>query len=402
VPAWDIWGHYNVLDDVLVKSIVKRFARGGNVDHVRSPRARRLLGVIALGLAVAVVAAGCGSSGSKPVTAGNSGGAKSLSGAGATFPAPIYEKWFADFGSRDGVQVNYQAIGSGGGITQFTQGTVDFGATDAPMKDDEQQAAEQKGGTVLHIPTVVGAIVVTYNLPGVSQPLKMDGQLIGDIFVGNVKNWNDKAIAAQNPGVSLPDKAILTVHRSDGSGTTANFTKFVAAHNPDFSSKVGEGKEVKWVGGVGGKGNDGVTAGVKQTEGAVGYVELNYALTNHLKFADVKNAAGKYITPSIDSTTAAAADTSAVPPDFRVSLVDSKAADAYPIATWTFLIVFQKQKDAAKGKTLTNLLWYATHDAQGQAKSLYYAPLPTSVIPQVEARIKSVTGPDGAVLYTGQ
>lgn len=373
------------------------------MDYVRAPRARRALGTIALGLAVAIVAAGCGSSsGNQPVTAGNQAGAKSLSGAGATFPAPIYEKWFSDFGSKDGVQVNYQAIGSGGGITQFTQGTVDFGATDSPMKDEELQAAEAKGGTVLHIPTVIGAIVVTYNLPGVSKPLKMDGQLIGDIFLGKVKNWNDKAIAAQNAGVSLPDKPILTVHRSDGSGTTDNFTKFVAANNSEFLFKVGEGKEVKWVGGVGGKGNDGVTAAVKQTEGAVGYVELNYALTNKLAFADVKNSAGTYITPSIESTTAAAADTSAVPADFRASLVNSKAADAYPIATWTFLIVFQKQADAAKGKSLTNLLWYATHEGQSSATSLHYAPLPTAVVPNVEAKIKSITGPDGAALYTGQ
>jgi phosphate transport system substrate-binding protein len=374
------------------------------VKDVRAPSARHVLGTIALGLAVAMVAAGCGSSsGGKPVTAGNQSGSKSLSGAGATFPAPIYEKWFSDFGSKNGVQVNYQAIGSGGGITQFTQGTVDFGATDSPMKDDELKAAEAKGGTVIHIPTVIGAIVVTYNLPSLSKPLKMDGKLVGDIFLGKVKNWNDPEIASQNPGVSLPDKAILTVHRSDGSGTTANFTKFVAAQNPEFQSKVGDGKEVKWVGGVGGKGNDGVTAAVKQTEGSVGYVELNYALTNKLAFADVKNAAGKYITPSIESTTAAAADTSAVPDDFRISLVNSKAADAYPIATWTFLIVFQKQTDAAKGKTLTNLLWFATHDGQSEATSLSYAPLPSSVVPKVEAKIKSITGSDGAAaLYTGQ
>jgi phosphate transport system substrate-binding protein len=373
------------------------------VKHVRAPRARHVLGIIALGLAVAMVAAGCGSSsGGQPVTAGNQSGSKSLSGAGATFPAPIYEKWFSDFGNKDGVQVNYQAIGSGGGITQFTQGTVDFGATDSPMKDDELQAAEAKGGTVIHIPTVIGAIVVTYNVPGVSSPLKMDGKLVGDIFLGKVKTWNDPEITSQNPGVSLPSKPILTVHRSDGSGTTDNFTKFVAAQNPEFLSKVGQGKEVKWVGGVGGKGNDGVTAAVKQTEGSVGYVELNYALTNKLAFADIKNSAGKYITPSIESTTAAAADTAAVPDDFRVSLVNAKAADAYPIATWTFLIVFQKQPDAAKGKTLTNLLWFATHDGQSEATSLSYAPLPTSVIPRVEAKIKSITGSDGAALYTGQ
>jgi len=370
--------------------------------QIRSLRARRLLATVAVGLATVLVAAGCGKS-NKPVTAANGGGAKSLSGAGATFPDPIYEKWFSDFGAKNsGVQVNYQPLGSGAGISQFTAGTVDFGATDSPMKDDELAAAEAKGGTVIHIPTVVGAIVVTYNLPTVTQPLKMDGQLIGDIFDGKVKNWNDPGVAAQNSGVKLPNQAILTVHRSDSSGTTGNFTKFVAASNSDFNSKIGAGKDVKWIGGVGGKGNDGVTAAVKQTTGAVGYVELNYALKNNLAFANVKNAAGTYITPSIDSTTAAANDLSGVPDDFRASLVGSKDPAAYPIATWTFLIVFQKQADAAKGKTLTNLLWYMTHDAQASAKDLYYAPLPSAAIPKIEAKIKSITGPDGTALFTGQ
>jgi len=368
----------------------------------RSRGARRLLAILAVGLATVLVAAGCSKS-KTPVTASSGGGAKSLSGAGATFPDPIYEKWFSDFGAKNsGVQVNYQPLGSGAGISQFTAGTVDFGATDSPMKDSELQAAEAKGGTVVHIPTVLGAIVVTYNLPTVTQPLKMDGQLIGDIFDGKVKNWNDPEIAAQNSGVSLPNQAILTVHRSDSSGTTANFTKFVAATNSDFNTKIGAGKDVKWIGGIGGKGNDGVTAGVKQTKGAVGYVELNYALKNKLSFADVKNAAGQYISPSIASTTAAANDLTAVPDDFRASLVNSKDPAAYPIATWTFLIVFQKQTDAAKGKTLVNLLWFLTHDAQSSAQSLYYAPLPTQVIPKIEAKIKTITGPDGAVLFTGQ
>ncbi len=379
------------------------------MDQLRKPRAPRLLGVAALGLAVALVAAGCGGSKSnQPVTAGNqrsSGGATSLSGAGATFPNPIYQRWFADFASTPkgkGVQVNYQSIGSGGGIKQFTAGTVDFGATDAPMKDDELKAAEAKGGTVIHIPTVLGAIVVTYNLAGLPAPLKLDGQLIGDIFLGKVKRWNDPAIAAQNPGVGLPDLPTATVHRSDSSGTTANFTRFVAATSPAFAVQVGAGKEVRWVGGVGGKGNEGVTAAVQQTKGAVGYVELNYALSNHLAFADVRNAAGRYVTPTIASTSAAAADVSAIPADFRASLVDSKVPDAYPIATWTFLLVYQKQSDAAKGRTLANLLWYVTHDAQPTAKTLQYAPLPTTVIPKVESKIKLLTGPDGSPLYTGQ
>jgi phosphate transport system substrate-binding protein len=356
--------------------------------------------VVALGLAVGLAAAACG--GNKAVTAGSSGGGgKQLSGAGATFPAPIYQKWFADYGkAHGGVQVNYQAIGSGGGISQFTAGTVDFGATDSPMKDDELKAAEAKGGAVLHVPTVLGAIAVTYNLPDVGKPLKMDAQLIGDLFLGKVKTWNDPEVARQNPGVTLPSLAVLPVHRSEGSGTTANFTKFVAAHNAEFNAEVGAGKEVKWVGGVGGKGNDGVAAAVKQTKGAVGYNELNFALSNGLKFADVKNSTGRYVTPTIESTTAAASDLSAVPPDFRASLVDSKNPAAYPIATWTFLIVYQKQQDDAKGKTLASLLWYLTHDAQPSAKDLDYSPLPSGVVPQIEAKIKSMTGPSGDTLYT--
>src|SRR6266705_2573947 len=377
------------------------------LHQVRKPPMRRLIGIAAVGLAFVLVAAGCGKkSNNQPVTAGNQGGnAKSLSGAGATFPTPVYEKWFADFARTDpgkGVQVNYQSIGSGGGIKQFTAGTVDFGATDSPMKDDEVQAAEQKGGTVIHVPTVLGSIVVSYNLPGVQQPLKMDGQLIGDIFLGKVKSWNAPEIAKLNAGVTLPNLPILTVHRSDSSGTTGNFTKFVADTNKEFDSRIGAGKEVKWVGGGAGKGNDGVTANVQQTKGAVGYVELNYALKNNLEFAEVKNAAGKFVTPSVESTTTAASDLSSVPDDFRKSLVNSKSPDAYPIATWTFLVVFQKQQDATKGRTLAGLLWYVTHGAQTSAASLDYAPLPQGVIPKIEAKIKSITGPDGKVLYAGQ
>lgn len=378
------------------------------LDQVRKPAVGRRVAIAAVGLAVALVAAGCGKSNSGPVTAGNSGGgAKSLSGAGATFPQPIYEKWFSDFAQTDagkGAQVNYQAIGSGGGIKQFTAKTVDFGATDVPMTDAELQAAEQAGGTVIHLPMVLGAVAVTYNLPSVTKPLQLDGKLIGDIYLGTVKSWNDQAIAAQNPGVSLPNLPIATVHRSDGSGTNANFTNFVADYNPEFKATIGTGKEGNWVGGIGGKGNDGVAAAVKQTQGAIGYNELNYALKNNLEYANVKNAAGKYVKPAIESTSASAtsADLAAVPDDFRTLLVNSKNPAAYPISAWTFIIVYQKQADAAKGKTLVNLLWYLSHDAQSSAKDLDYSPLPSDVVPKLEVKIKSITGPDGATLYTGQ
>jgi phosphate transport system substrate-binding protein len=378
------------------------------LDQVRKPAAGRRVAIAAVGLAVALIAAGCGKSGGGPVTAGNSGGgARSLSGAGATFPQPIYEKWFSDFGQSDlgkGVQVNYQGIGSGGGIKQFTAKTVDFGATDVAMTDEELKTAEQAGGTVIHLPMVLGAVAVTYNLPSATKPLQLDGKLIGDIYLGKVKNWNDPEIAAQNPGVTLPDLAIATVHRSDGSGTNANFTNFVADYNPEFKAKIGTGKEGNWVGGIGGKGNDGVAAAVKQTKGAIGYNELNYALKNNLKYANVKNASGKYVQPTIGTTSASAtsADLAGVPDDFRTFLVDSKNPAAYPISAWTFVIVFQKQADAAKGKTLVNLLWYMSHGAQSSARDLDYSPLPTDVIPKIEAKIKSITGPDGAALYTGQ
>jgi phosphate transport system substrate-binding protein len=415
IPSSDVPGgatrrRYNVGSQGAVERATRLTAavdiKEDQLNQVRRPPTRRLVGIAAIGLAFALVAAGCGKkSNNQPVTAGNQGGsAKSLSGAGATFPQPIYEKWFSDFAQTDqgkGVQVNYQAIGSGGGIKQFTAGTVDFGATDSPMKDDELQAAEQKGGTVIHVPTVLGSIVVTYNLPDVRQPLKMDGQLIGDIFLGKVKSWNAPEIAKLNAGVTLPNLPILTVHRSDSSGTTGNFTKFVAATNKEFDAKIGAGKEVKWVGGVAGKGNDGVTANVQQTKGAVGYVELNYALKNNLKFAEVKNAAGRFVTASVASTTAAANDLSSVPDDFRASLVNAKSPDAYPIATWTFLIVHQRQANADKGRNLAGLLWYMTHDAQSSAKDLGYAPLPDTVVPKIETKIRSITDSGGNALYAG-
>ena len=374
------------------------------MNEVRRPR-RRLFGVVALGLVAAMVAAGCSKSGtSNPPTAQNQGGgqaATSLNGAGATFPKDFYEKVFADFDAKNGTQTNYQAIGSGGGIQQFTAKTVDFGATDAPMKDAELAKAKAAGGTVLHIPTVLGAVTVTYNLPGLQQALKMDGKLIGDIFVGKVRTWNDSEIAAQNSGVALPNLPIATVHRSDSSGTTANFTGYVAKQNPGFNARIGAGKEVKWVGGIGGKGNDGVTAAVKQTRGAVGYVELSYALQNHLPVVDVKNAAGRYVTPTPDSVTAAASDLSRIPGDFRGQLLNSPAPGAYPISIWTFLLVFQKQADAAKGRTLARLLWFVTHDGQASAKAIGFAPLPSTVVPRIEAEIRSITDSSGAALYTG-
>jgi phosphate transport system substrate-binding protein len=374
-----------------------RWARTQTKEGTLKLVGKRHVATLVVGLAVALVAAGCGGGGS----GGSSGGeAKSLQGAGATFPEPVYTKMFEELASKDGIQVNYQAIGSGGGITQFTNKTVDFGATDSPMKDDELTKA---GGpdAVVHVPTVLGAIVVAYNLDGLSAPLKLDGQTIGDLFLGKIKTWNDPAIAKLNPGVTLPSANVTIVHRSDSSGTTGNFTKYMAGENAEFDSKVGSGKEVPWPTGVGGKGNDGVAAAVGQNKGAVGYVELQYAAANNLKFADVKNKAGEFITPSVESTSAAAGDLSKVPADLRASLVDADTKGAYPIATWTFIIAYTKQADAAKGKALVNTLWFMTHDGQAQATALSYAPLPDAARAKAEEKIKSILGPDGKALYAG-
>src|SRR3954451_22622649 len=270
--------------------------------------------------------------------------AQSLTGAGATFPNPIYTKWFDAYNKKTGVQINYQSIGSGGGIRQFTEGTVDFGASDGPMSNEQMQAV---GGKVLHVPTVLGAVVLTYNLPGLGDTkLKFDGATIAGIFQGKITKWNDKGIAGLNPGVKLPDSDIIVVHRSDGSGTSYIFTDFLSKVSPDWKIKVGKATSVNWPAGLGGKGNEGVTQQVKQTEGAIGYVELIYALSNGLGFAQIQNSAGKFVEPSLGSVSSAAAiaklnsDT-----DFRVSITNPPGDDAYPIASFTWLLIQKDAKD---------------------------------------------------------
>jgi phosphate transport system substrate-binding protein len=351
---------------------------------------------LALVTATILLAAGCGDNGGSS-SGGGGTAADSLQGAGATFPEPVYTKMFEQLNEQEGIQVNYQAIGSGGGITQFTNKTVDFGATDAAMTDAELAKA---GGAdaVVHVPTVLGSIVISYNLDGVDQPLKLDGRTAGDLFLGKVKTWNDSALTKLNPGVQLPSTNVTVVHRSDSSGTTANFTQFLADENPEFKSKIGAGKEVNWATGIGGKGNDGVAAAIGQNKGAVGYVELQFAAANNLKFADVKNKAGEFITPNVESTSAAASDLSKVPADLRTSLVDSATKGAYPIATWTFIVAYTNQSDAAKGQALVQTLWFMTHDGQGQAAPLSYAPLPKEAVTRVEEKIRSITGPNGQAL----
>lgn len=310
-----------------------------------------------------------------------------LTGAGATFPNPIYTKWFDAYAKKTGVRINYQSIGSGGGIRQFTEGTVDFGATDSPMND--QQIAAVKGD-VLHVPTVLGAVVVTYNLPAVGKtPLRFDGATLADVLLGKVTRWSDRRIAALNPGVRLPDQDIIVVHRSDGSGTSFIFTDFLAKVSPEWKSKVGSATSVEWPIGLGGKGNEGVTQQVKQSEGALGYVELIYAVSNNLPYANVKNTAGEFIEPTLKSVSAAAAGAKLGPDtDFRVSITNAPGADAYPISSFTWLLIRKSDSTNTKGRQLGDFLkWMLEPEAQRMAADLHYAPLPVPVIELVRKRI---------------
>lgn len=313
-----------------------------------------------------------------------------INGAGATFPYPLYSKWFSEFKKIDkDTQVNYNSIGSGGGIRQFTDQTVDFGASDAPMTDE--QISKIEGGAI-HIPTVMGAVVLSYNVPEVKTHLKLTSQLVSDVFLGKVTKWNDEKIQKENPGIKLPDLAIIPIYRSDGSGTTAIFTDYLSKVSPDFKSEVGQGTAVKWKSGLGlgGKGNEGVTGQIKQTPGAIGYIEFIYAKSNDMAVADIKNKAGKFITPSVKAITAAAQSSlKDMPKDYRVSITDAAGKDSYPIAGFTYILVKPKlPKD--KGQKLLSLLNWIVGPAQGMAESLHYAPLPKSLQAKVKETIKSI------------
>jgi phosphate transport system substrate-binding protein len=320
------------------------------------------------------------------------GAAQDLTGAGATFPFPIYSKWFADYAAKTNVKINYQSIGSGGGIRQLSEQTVDFSATDAPMSDAE--LAKAKGGPVLHIPTVLGAVVVTYNLPDLKKPLRLDGPTLADIFLGKITKWNDARISALNPGVKLPASDLLVVHRSDGSGTSYVFTDYLASVSPSWAAKPGKGKEVRWPVGLGGKGNEGVAGQIKQIPGSIGYVELAYAKQNKLAFADMKNAKGQFVTPTIAAVTAAAAGAAGALPantDYRVSIVNAAGPNAYPISSFTWLLVYKTQTDAAKSKKLLDFVRWALTDGEKSAASLDYAPLPASMAKQLLKHLGTVT-----------
>ena len=312
-----------------------------------------------------------------------------MNGAGATFPYPIYSKWFEEYTKVDHeVRFNYQSIGSGGGIRQITQRTVDFGASDGPMTDDQLKKAP---APLFHIPTVLGAVVVTYNLPG-NPRLRFTGDVLADIFLGKITKWDDERIKALNPSVTLPGQPIVVVHRSDGSGTTYIWVDYLSKVSKEWERRVGRGTSVNWPVGLGGKGNEGVAGQVKNAPGALGYVELAYAITNRLPAATVKNEAGQFIEATIESTTAAATGAAAsMPGDFRVSLTNPPGEQAYPIASFTWLLVYRDQPSEAKGKALVKFLWWAIHDGQKYPGTLLYAPLPAPVVKQIEAKIRQIT-----------
>ncbi len=308
-----------------------------------------------------------------------------INGAGASFPFPLYAKWFSDYQKlHPDVQINYQSIGSGGGIRQFTQKTVDFGASDAPMTAEQMADAKQP---ILHIPTVLGAVVLTYNLPGFTGPLHLSGEVIAAVFQGSITRWNDPKIRNTNPKANLPDMPILVVHRADGSGTTAIFTDYLSKQNGIW--KAGSGTAVKWPVGLGGKGNEGVAGLVKQTPGSLGYVELIYAKNNQLEYASVRNKAGSWVVPDLASVSAAASGV-VVPEDFRVSITDPAGKSAYPIAGFTYLLVWKDQADVDKGKKLVDFLGWALKDGQKAAASLHYAPLPQGLVAKIQAKIATI------------
>jgi phosphate transport system substrate-binding protein len=325
-----------------------------------------------------------------PIEVGNPNASLLINGAGATFPVPIYTKWFQTYATVDPtVRFNYQPIGSGAGIQQIQNQTVDFGGSDAPLTD--AQLAGAKGGALYHIPTVAGSVAVIYNLNGAAKGLKLDGETLAKIFDGSITAWNDPAITGQNAEMAANLKGdIAVVHRSDGSGTTNIFTDYLSTVSADWKAKVGKGTSVNWPVGLGGRGNAGVAGLVQQTPGGIGYVELAYAVQNKLPYASVKNAAGEFVEPTLESTGLAAEGVSNVPDDLRLSIVNSSKSGAYPIAGFTYILVYKTQTNAAKGAGVAKFLWWAIHDGEAQAKTLDYAPLPASVVTLAETKIKAL------------
>jgi phosphate transport system substrate-binding protein len=312
--------------------------------------------------------------------------AQKLNGAGATFPYPIYSKWFSEYSASHGIQINYQPVGSGGGIRQVIAGTVDFGASDGPMADEQIAASKVK---IQHIPTVLGAVVPVYNLPGVGAALKFSPDVLADIYLGKITNWNDARIAKDNPGVNLPNSEIFVVHRSDGSGTSYIFTDYLSKVSADWKGGPGKGVSVSWPRGIGAKGNEGVAGMVRQTPGALGYVELIYAVQNKIETGLVRNAGGVFMKATVESVTAAAANSKQMPPDYRVSVTNAPGKDAYPISSFTWLLIPNPAPDSAKGKIIKDFLtWMLDHESE--VTTLNYAPLPPAVVTRVKATISQL------------
>ena len=349
-------------------------------------RGQHLTQLLVAALTAVSLVACSGSRESAPPAGGaaSSGGVVQINGAGATFPNPIYSKWFSEYHKlHPNVEINYQSLGSGAGIRQLVSRTVFFGASDQPMRDEQLKSAP---GKILHFPTVLGAVVPVYNIPGISQELKFTGPLVADIILGKVKKWNDPAITKHNAGIKLPNTDIVVVHRSEGSGTTFIFADYLAKVSPEFKSKVGVDSALKWPTGVGGKGNEGVSGLVRQTPGSIGYVELIYALQNKIPYGSVQNSAGTFVRASVESVTAAAA-TAQVPADFRVSITNAPGADAYPISSFTWLLLYEEPSDKALGKIMVDFVRWAIGDGQKFAAELGYAPLPRNV---VEMELKAI------------
>ncbi|HEY9822874.1 MAG TPA: phosphate ABC transporter substrate-binding protein PstS [Candidatus Sericytochromatia bacterium] len=374
------------------------------IDLTKPTRLAASISVVALTVSLAACGgqqgsdqtASSGSGGSSPA-AGNNAGADKLAlkqdvqlvGAGASFPAPLYQRWFQDFNQKHPkVQINYQSVGSGAGVEQFTKGTVDFGASDTAMKDDEIAKVGDKGVTLL--PMTAGSIVLAYNLPEVTGEVKLPRQVYTDILLGKIKNWNDPAIAKANSGVKLPDQAITVVHRSDGSGTTGVFTKHLSTISPEWKTKVGDGKTVQWPAGVGAKGNEGVTAQIQQTKGAVGYVEYGYAKNNNLKFAALENKDGKFVVPT-DQSASKTLEAVKLPDNLRAFITDPEGAEAYPIVTYTWMLVPKKVSDPEKAKAIEAMVEYGLTDGQKITGELGYVPLPKAVVEKVAAAADQIS-----------
>ncbi len=327
------------------------------------------------------------------VLAGMSFAQMKLNGAGATFPYVIYSKWFDVYHQKTGIEFNYQSIGSGGGIKQVIEGTVDFGASDAPMSVKQMKQVNDKQGTeILHIPTVMGAVVITYNLPGVKKGLKITPDVLAGIYLGTITKWNDSKITSDNKEIKLPNEAIFVTHRSDGSGTTNIFTGYLSKVSNSWQKKVGQGTAVNWPVGLGGKGNEGVAGLVKQTEGSIGYVELAYAEKNALPYAALKNKAGNFVMPTFDAVSAAAAGfVKNMPEDLRVEITNADGKDSYPISGFTWLLIYKNMKDKSKAKAIVDFLKWAVTDGEKYAKDLYYAPLPKEVVKLDQKKIAQIS-----------